>query len=384
MDFVHDSTEAKRLSVKAYLLTYSQTKLTKSQLYAFLTSGPDVERLIIGEEKHQDGNPHLHAYVVYAKQREVTYHAFDIGGEHPNIGTHRTGGNPQVSHWNCWQYCKKEDPEPLVKGDPPIQPPPPRKRKAEEEGSTPKRSKKDDLVKTCIEIAKDPERSSKEAFNLLQERMPAYAIERANAYRIEFQRIRSEALCYEAPARPLSAFVRAPKVLPNWRTLYIYGPTKFGKTEYARALLPGAEVIRHRDQLKDADMSKGLIFDDFDTSHWPITAVIALLDWDQKSGIDVKHGHVVVPAHTRKIFTHNKDFDTWLEEADEKHPRTSEQKAACRRRVHVFHIHAPLFDVSGQETPGQQPDDPMPVVSDGAVDAYFMSSDYNQPMVYDE
>jgi len=36
-------------------------------------------------------------------------------------------------------------------------------------------------------------------------------------------------------------------------------------------------------------------------SHWPPTAVIHLLDWDEPRGLDVKHGHVVIPPHTRKI-----------------------------------------------------------------------------------
>jgi len=94
--------------------------------------------------------------------------------------------------------------------------------------------------------------------------------------------------------------------------LYINGPTGLGKTQWARSLLPEATVISHRDQLRDCDFSKGIIFDDFDVSHWPPTAVIHLLDWDEPRGLDVKHGHVVIPPHTRKIFTHNREFERWL------------------------------------------------------------------------
>ena len=111
-----------------------------------------------------------------------------------------------------------------------------------------------------------------------------------------------------------------------------------GKTAWARSLLPEATVVRHRDQLRDCDFSKGIIFDDFDVSHWPPTAVIHLLDWDEASGIDVKHGHVVIPPHTRKIFTHNREFEWWLSK-----DATSEQVAACRRRLHVINIHVSLY-----------------------------------------
>lgn len=367
MDFVHDSTEAKRLSVKAYLLTYSQTQLTKVQLHAFLTSGPNVERLIIGEEKHKDGNPHLHAYVVYTKQREVTYHAFDIGGEHPNIGTHKTGGNPAISHWNCWLYCKKEDADPLIVGMPPPEPPPPRPAKRSRDPATngdeppAKKNRKNVLMHAAIEIVKRRDGSVKEAFAYILEREPAYAVERANALRTEFQRIRSETLCPTPPPRPLSAFKYAPRLPDNWHVLFLSGPTKYGKTAFARALLPGASVLSHKDQLKDADMTQGLIFDDNQTAHLPITFVIHLLDWDEPRGVDVKHGCVVIPAHTRKIFTSNKAFDKWLKAIDDdKCPRTKEEMDACRRRVHVVNVHTPLFDAFGYETPGRDNGTPDP------------------------
>lgn len=364
MDCVHDSTESKRISTKSYLLTYSQTSLTKAQLYAFLSSRPDVERLIVAEEKHQDGNLHLHAYVVYNKQRDVNFHAFDIGGEHPNIGTHKVGMNPVQSHWNCWQYCCKEDKDPMIIGSPPPEPPPPRPAKRSREGaqrgeSAPKRMKKDDLIRAAIETVKRRDGSVKEAFEDLLERMPAYALEKANVLRAELQRIRSDTLCPSLPPRPLSAFKYAPRLPDNWRVLFLSGPTKYGKTAYARALLPGASVLSHKDQLKDADMTQGLIFDDNQTSHLPITFVIHLLDWDEPRGVDVKHGCVVIPAHTRKIFTSNKTFDAWLEAIDdEKCPRTEEERQACRRRVHVVNVNTPLYDPlpsgpceSGQDTP---------------------------------
>lgn len=103
-------------------------------------------------------------------------------------------------------------------------------------------------------------------------------------------------------------------------------------------LLPDATVVRHSDQLRTCDFSKGIIFDDFDVGHWPPTAAIHLLDWDEPSGINVKHAHVVIPAKTRKIFTHNREFERWVSQ-----DATGEQIEAMRRRVHVVNITRKLF-----------------------------------------
>lgn len=150
--------------------------------------------------------------------------------------------------------------------------------------------------------------------------------------------IRNKSARPRTAPRALCSFDRAPLIIDGWRVLYINGPTGCGKTAWARALLPEAAVVRHRDQLRDVDFSKGVIFDDFDVSHWPPTAVIHLLDWEESSGIDVKHGHVVIPENTRKIFTHNGEFNRWVSK-----DATEEQVEACRRRVHVVNVHTKLF-----------------------------------------
>lgn len=406
MDGLNDSTESKRILARAFLLTYSQTKLTKSAVYIFLSSRPDVQRLIVGQEPHQDGNPHIHAYAVYSKARDVSYKSFDLQGEHPNIQTHKPSLDPAVSAVNCWAYCRKHDQDPMIVGSPPPAPAPRTPKRSRDPGSeTPvKKRKKDDLIRHCLAMAGDKDEDPDAAYEYLQKHNPSLAIERAGAYKLAFQEERTRCLCPLPQVRALDSFTNTPKLPDNWRVLFITGPTASGKTEWARALLPRATVVRHKDQLKDCSMDCGIIFDDFDTSHWPASAVIHLLDWDQESGIDVKHGYVTIPCHTRKIFTHNKTFEEWLgvrEEAynpvhgygqfpprEEKYPRTESQLDACRRRVSVVEIHKKLYKAHGCETPralgapeSEVPD--IPIVTGHAVDKYFMSSDYNQPAEYE-
>jgi GTPase SAR1 family protein len=129
-----------------------------------------------------------------------------------------------------------------------------------------------------------------------------------------------------------------PPLPEEWNTLYLWGASGTGKTSLARTLLPGASLIRHRNQLVGADFNGGLIFDDFDVSHWPPTAVIHLVDSEVESGIDVKHGHEVIPANTKKIITMNIPLIQWVP------PNASpEQIEAIRRRIVEIEINEKLY-----------------------------------------
>jgi len=138
--------------------------------------------------------------------------------------------------------------------------------------------------------------------------------------------------------RNLTSFPKAPEIYPDWHVLFLWGGTGMGKTQFAKALLPEATIVRHRNQLTLCDFSKGIIFDDFDVSHWPPTAVIHLVDWDETTGTDVKYGYVTIPPHTRKIFTFNKRPDAWVPLSI-----TEEQFQAVMRRMHVIEITERLY-----------------------------------------
>jgi len=140
------------------------------------------------------------------------------------------------------------------------------------------------------------------------------------------------------PSRTLNDFKRHPDVPDDWRVLFIWGKSGVGKTQYAKALLPGATIVSHGDQLKDCDFSKGVIFDDFSVAHWPPTSVIHLVDWDEPRGIHCRYAHVVIPPYTKKIFTFNRLLDAWCPPSI-----TEEQFQAVRRRIHVIEINETLF-----------------------------------------
>ena len=117
----------------------------------------------------------------------------------------------------------------------------------------------------------------------------------------------------------------------NWdRSVIIWGESGIGKTEYAKALLPGALMVSHMDDLLefDPDTHSGIIFDDMDFKHLPRTSQIHLVDVDNDRSIHCRYRTAFVPARTKKIFTTNESSGLIVELAD----------AAVKRRIEVHHL----------------------------------------------
>lgn len=313
-----------RVRGKAFFMTYSQSQLPRERVTQWFSRQPRMKRLVVGQEHHQDGNLHWHVLIEYEIEKDVRAGSyFNLDGEHPNIKVWTRSGGSTYDQWflNHWNYCKKEDPTPYIVGEEPL---------------ADRKRKRDEISREAMEICR---RSGvNDAMKFLEENASFEFLTKCDQMYRCMMRIRNLSRA-TTPARPLSDFALAPRIVHDWHCLFLNGPTRFGKTAFARALLPEATLISHRDQLRDVDFSKGVIFDDFDVGHWPPTAVIHLLDWDEPRGIDVKHGHVVIPPHTKKIFTNNCSFERWVSKE-----ATEEQIAACRRRVDVINIHSPLFE----------------------------------------
>jgi len=314
-----------RLRATGFFLTYSQSKLPRDALVRFLAGQGRLKRSIVGQEHHQDGNLHWHVLVEYEMTKEIRLSYFDLQGEHPNIKVWKRAEGSTYEQWfvNHWKYCKKEDPTPYIVGEEPNL-------------KESRKRKRDEVFGEAMDMARTE--GVQKAMDYLEANCPHELCTKYDQIFRTLTAVRNSYCKIVTPARSVSEFTKAPLIVDDWKCLYINGPTATGKTAWARALLPEATLVRHRDQLRDCDFSKGVIFDDFDVSHWPPTAVIHLLDWDEPSGIDVKHAHVVIPAKTRKIFTHNCDFNRWVSK-----DASEEQVAACRRRVEVVNIHVKLY-----------------------------------------
>jgi len=313
-----------RLQAKGFFLTYSQSKLTRDEVIRRLARERGVHRAIVGLEHHKDGNTHWHVLIEYERSKDVRSPMyFDINREHPNVLLWTKSRGQTYEQWfQChWKYCKKEDPTPYIIG---------------EEPKENRKRKRDEAFYEAMEICR--REGVAEAMEFLEGTNAYEFVTKYDQIFRTMTAIRNQAMNVQVPARSVEEFKHAPLIVDTWKVLYINGPTGSGKTQWARSLLPEATVVRHSDQLRTVDFSKGIIFDDFDIGHWPPTAAIHLLDWDEPSGINVKHAHVVIPAHTRKIFTHNCSFDRWVSK-----DAVDEQISAMRRRVHVVNITKSLF-----------------------------------------
>lgn len=73
------------------MLTYPQCDVSKEDMMEFLQALPKVPKfIIVCEEKHEDGSPHLHAVLQWERKldtRDERY--FDYDTFHPNIGSCR-------------------------------------------------------------------------------------------------------------------------------------------------------------------------------------------------------------------------------------------------------------------------------------------------------
>lgn len=96
-----------RINAKKLFLTYPQCNLTKEELLAKLKAITTITQYVIAEEKHENGDPHLHAVIECARKvnLEGNHRMFDIKGAeksfHPNIQA--------VRKWtDATQYVKKD------------------------------------------------------------------------------------------------------------------------------------------------------------------------------------------------------------------------------------------------------------------------------------
>lgn len=110
-----------------------------------------------------------------------------------------------------------------------------------------------------------------------------------------------------SPQFPLESFPSTwPRVLATNVTI-LWGETDIGKTSYAKALLPGALMVSHCDDLRHfkEEEHNGIIFDDMDFTHFPRSAQIHIVDTADDRSIHCRYDVAFIPAGTKKIFTTN-------------------------------------------------------------------------------
>lgn len=92
-----------RIQSEKLFMTYPKCDIDKKDMLAFLKEKcQHWNYILVGQEKHQDGTPHLHAFVQMTKRKDIlNARTFDLRGFHPCIEAAKTV-------FKSIEYCKKD------------------------------------------------------------------------------------------------------------------------------------------------------------------------------------------------------------------------------------------------------------------------------------
>lgn len=279
---------------KSFYLTYPQCPIPMeeacSQLTYLLTNKRKVLEWMVAEEKHQDGQQHLHAFFLLDRKIHVRNpRHFDLVGpyDNPYHGNYQSARNRR----NVLVYCMKDSTYITNISVPDL----------------PKLGMQSNYTK-CIGLAR--EGKTGEALALAETKLPKDFLMHHNALTTTLIAMRP---------RSNESFLKwedfKVKSLPEWgreKTLVIWGETGTGKSSLAKLLLPNALFCRHLDTLKQYKPEEmggnmnGIIFDDLSFVHLPMESQIHLMDNFDESQIHCRHTCALIPAMTWKIVTTNK------------------------------------------------------------------------------
>lgn len=100
-----------RFKGKHIFLTYTHCDLSPEDFYLLIQlhlseQNVDIASYTIGSELHEDGDRHIHAYLVFAERLETRrIDFFDLDHyPHPNI---QSVGNSKKDRQNVDNYCRK-------------------------------------------------------------------------------------------------------------------------------------------------------------------------------------------------------------------------------------------------------------------------------------
>lgn len=231
-----------RINAINFSLTYPQANtIDKQGLFDFLKTLNPVY-LIVAQETHTDGGKHFHVFFKCERKRDIRRSDyFDFGGHHPNIQ-----GTRDPKNWV--EYLKKEDLQPIEFGK-----------------LSDKRTWAQLLsVGTEKDFMSEIQALSPRDFVLQNERITTFAKRRFSKPEIYQPR-------YTAfnPTANMVRWTNQRFEPERPRSLFIKGPSRYGKTEWARSL--GIHMyfngMINLDDWNPA--AEYIIFDDFDWTYLP-------------------------------------------------------------------------------------------------------------------
>jgi len=263
-----------RIQARSVFLTYPQCPVPKEELLEHFKRTFNCSEITVGAELHEDGNPHLHAYLRFQKKfSSKDSKVFDYEQYHANV---QAAKNPL----KVKNYVKKG--------------------KDFVEFSTDE-TDNDDIIEVCRSM------SYNEWLNhCLRSKIPY-------PYMKEIY-----SMCHLSELTTINNWTmpEGGSIIPTldlWDPItngsnVLVGPSGIGKTLVCikRSIKPTL-LISHMDGLRDFSPSvhKSIIFDDMTFTHLPLQVQIHILDTHQPRLLHRRYGTTLIPAGTQKFFTCN-------------------------------------------------------------------------------
>lgn len=293
---------------------------TAQELCDFLKAVPAMDAVVVGQEKHENGKRHFHAYVRFTHKVHVRDPRFlDFKGVHPNI-------SGDGSESNMIKYVTKEGNYVSHNFD-----------VASLLGPKSGKTKKDDIYAQALEMAKAGRLAEAKALVCDKDPMGYMARHEQIDSGLEKVYARHRAMAAAAPVQTqwttdvqhvdLNATIRVKNAdgvevgAPYVPCHILVGDAGIGKTELARYLLQRAgcqnvAVISNIEDLKTAGGIDGFVFDeaafnvqvkvgDSTEPVVPIEQQILLLDTQYDRSIKARFRNVLLGAHVRRVYTTN-------------------------------------------------------------------------------
>lgn len=286
-----------RLNSQQIFLTYSQCPIEIDTIYSFLSKIVEIDKYIVAQEKHLDGNLHIHAYLLLKKKVNFKNpRVFDYLEYHPKVEGCRSWKKVVQYVTKDGKYITNYEADVL--------------KKIIEESR-----KVCDIYKRAFEIAK--EKGVEEGMKEL-ETSKTYRdlLVHGEAIEKNMKKLRAE----DNNVRyTIEQFKPLPFVWNRRKTLVLTGPSDTGKTSLALAMLPQCLFVSDIDDLREYNTGKykGIVFDDMvfmpdiGTGKGGIDREkqIALFDMDHPRHIKCRYHNAKIPPNTPKIITSNLNID---------------------------------------------------------------------------
>ncbi|ETO15557.1 rep [Reticulomyxa filosa] len=296
-----------RLQAKNLFLTYPQCTLQPEEALAILETKLQINEYLIAVENHIQKGRHLHCYINCKKKVDIrSAHRLDLDGFHGNYQGCR-------SLTAVKKYCTKEKNYITNIYNFAITAPAVAAVKLAIEGDV---NSAINIIINDANLARDYIRDS---------------------LRIE-QSIKRLAKSNDEIIKNYK-FKNVNNVL-NWNrskhVLWLHGKTNTGKTQFALSLFKNPLLVRHIDQLKKLDNSyDGIVFDDMNFSYWKREEQIHIVDVEETTAVNVKHGHVEIKKGLPRVFTSNNRIFT--------------NDPSIKRRIRYIKIDDDIRDISENE-----------------------------------